>query len=159
MRQVLGTEAALTALAACTAQHWAAAGVNAPVVGLLGGLGAGKTTWVRATLRGLGYAGAVPSPTYTLLERYSLGEVELVHLDLYRISGDDELEVLGMRDWLGRCWVFAEWPQHSPSLSAACDLFLEFDLGPGPGRTLTAEARTAMGESLLRLISDCRSSI
>jgi tRNA threonylcarbamoyladenosine biosynthesis protein TsaE len=159
MRQVLGSEAALEALAACTARRWAAAGLAAPVVGLRGGLGAGKTTWVRATLRGLGYAGAVPSPTYTLLERYSLGRVELVHLDLYRISGDDELEVLGLRDWLGRCWVFIEWPQHSPALSAACDLFLEFDLGPGAGRTLSADAHTAMGESLLRLISDCGSSI
>ena len=57
------------------------------VVGLRGELGAGKTTWVRALLRGLGYAGRVPSPTYTLLEHYPVGRLTVVHLDLYRLSG------------------------------------------------------------------------
>jgi tRNA threonylcarbamoyladenosine biosynthesis protein TsaE len=160
LKWTLATEEALAALAACVAQRWREDGPDATVVGLRGGLGAGKTTWVRATLRGLGHGGPVPSPTYTLIETYACGELEVIHLDLYRIAIDDELEALGMREWAGRsgCWVFVEWPQRSPSLSAACDLFLDFDMTPNGGRTLSVDARTARGESLLRHFHECRSS-
>jgi tRNA threonylcarbamoyladenosine biosynthesis protein TsaE len=158
LKRILASEAALTALAGCTAQRWAAAGITAAVIGLKGDLGAGKTTWVRALLRGLGHAGAVPSPTYTLVEAYALGPVEIMHLDLYRIAADDELEALGLREWVGRAWVIAEWPQNSEVFSKACDLMLELELEPADGRTLHAEALTPIGDSLLRLISDCASS-
>src|SRR5262245_17071248 len=80
------------------------------VVGLRGDLGSGKTTWARAMLRGLGYQGRVPSPTYTLLEQYACDGLTVVHLDLYRLRGDDELENLGLRDWLAepRRWLLVE---------------------------------------------------
>jgi tRNA threonylcarbamoyladenosine biosynthesis protein TsaE len=109
------------------------------VMGLRGDLGSGKTTWVRAMLRGLGYSGRVPSPTYTLLEQY---------LDLYRLRGGDELENLGLRDWLaepGR-WIAVEWPERAPQLAARCDLMLDLEI-PAPGRrrvTLTASSEAGI---------------
>lgn len=124
------------------------------VLGLRGGLGSGKTTWARAMLRGLGYTGRVPSPTYTLLERYTLGRLAVVHLDLYRLGGDEELENLGLRDWLAEpdCWIVLEWPERAPRLLACCDLILDFAESATGGRSVTATASTSAGiEALTRL--------
>ena len=68
-----------------------------PAVVYLGGdLGAGKSTLARAWLRSLGVEGTIRSPTYTLVERYRLGDSEALHLDLYRIGSGAELEFLGL---------------------------------------------------------------
>ena len=66
------------------------------VVHLRGDLGAGKSTLARALLRALGVAGAIRSPTYTLVERYPVEGGEAWHLDLYRIGDAGELEFLGL---------------------------------------------------------------
>jgi tRNA threonylcarbamoyladenosine biosynthesis protein TsaE len=98
-------------------------------------------------LRGLGYGGRVPSPTYTLLEQYDLGDLTVVHLDLYRLSGDAELENLGVRDWLADpdAWVVFEWPERAPALARRCDLLLEFaDIG-NDGRRVTLRGATQAG--------------
>src|SRR5690606_14279734 len=77
------SEEALASAAGETARRWAEAGLMPLVVALRGDLGTGKTTWVRAMLRGLGYRARVPSPTYTLVEHYVLPDAGLtvVHLD------------------------------------------------------------------------------
>ena len=75
----LGSESAFAELAGECARAWRAAHAWPLVLGLTGDLGSGKTTWVRAMSRGLGYEGRVPSPTYTLLEHYPCGELTLVH--------------------------------------------------------------------------------
>ncbi len=121
------------------------------VIGLVGTLGSGKTTWARAMLRGLGYLGRVPSPTYTLLEEYDVGELTLVHLDLYRLSGDAELENLGLRDWLAHpdAWVVIEWPERAPTLASRCDLTLDFvDIGDN-ARRVTMHGITSAGNGAL----------
>ena len=56
------------------------------VMYLEGELGSGKTTIARGILRGFGYTGNVPSPTYTLIETYNLPVAFIVHADLYRIK-------------------------------------------------------------------------
>ena len=100
---------------------------------LQGDLGAGKSTFARAMLQSLGHSGPVPSPTYTLVEPYTLSGGTVYHVDLYRISGFNELEFLGwqdMRDGL----IVLEWPERAPELMARADLLLQLDYD-GAGRT------------------------
>lgn len=156
----LDSEDALKRLAGTVARTWAAApGVGALLVGLEGGLGAGKTTWVRGMLEGLGYAGRVPSPTYTLLEHYAFEELDVVHVDLYRLGSDEtdpdargEVEALGLRDWLdrARCWLLVEWPGRSAELAARCDVLAALRAGRSPdSRRVVLEACSPVGEGLL----------
>ncbi len=83
------------------------------VVYLNGTLGAGKTTLARGWLRALGVTGSIRSPTYTLIEPYTLDNGrELLHLDLYRLITPDELDGLGLDDYSpARCWWLVEWPE------------------------------------------------
>lgn len=155
------SEAALTDTAGAIARRWSDGGCVPLLIGLHGELGSGKTTWVRAMLRGLGYAGRVPSPTYTLLESYPLTSLTLVHLDLYRLRSADELEPLGVRDWLARSdvWLLVEWPERAPPLQARCDLLLTFELTGATARRMTMRAQSASGGAALRSIGDANSNL
>jgi tRNA threonylcarbamoyladenosine biosynthesis protein TsaE len=148
----LDSEQEFAALAAAFARALHAHRAWPLVLGLQGDLGSGKTTWVRAMLRGLGYAGRVPSPTYTLLEQYALEGLTVVHLDLYRLRGADELENLGVRDWLAEptAWIAVEWPERAPQLVERCDLTLAFAVTSRGGRRVTISAGTRLGIEALR---------
>jgi tRNA threonylcarbamoyladenosine biosynthesis protein TsaE len=150
----LSSEQAFTDLAAAFARALRAARAWPLVVGLRGDLGSGKTTWVRAMLRGLGYEGRVPSPTYTLLEQYACGGLSVVHLDLYRLRGQDELENLGLRDWLAEQerWIAVEWPERAPQLAERCDVTLELAVMDRGGRRVAAAAATRLGLQAIGLL-------
>lgn len=123
------------------------------VVYLEGPLGAGKTTFVRALAKALGYPGRVKSPTYGLLERYDFEGVSLLHLDLYRIENEAELDYLGLRDLLGEFSVLLiEWPRRGGRAIPAPDVELKFSEDV-TDRTLTATARSPAGDSLISGIS------
>ena len=82
------------------------------VVAMYGDLGAGKTAFVRGMARGMGLSCRVSSPTFTIVNEY-LGERELIHFDMYRIGGADELFDIGWEDYLGRGAVCAvEWSEN-----------------------------------------------
>ena len=83
------------------------------VVAYLGDLGAGKTAFTRGLARGLGYAGRVTSPTFTVVNEYE-GRLPLFHFDLYRLDGEDALYDIGWEDYLDRGGVCAvEWSERA----------------------------------------------
>ncbi len=117
---------------------------------LSGGLGAGKTHLVRSLLRALGEGGAVRSPTYTLLEDYQLPGRRLVHMDLYRLSGPEELEYLGLRELLGQDLLLCvEWPERATGWLPTPDLNLDLQMAAQGGRMLSLESGSAAGARLI----------
>ena len=82
------------------------------VIAMYGDLGAGKTAFVRGMARGMGLDCRVSSPTFTIVNEY-LGPRELIHFDMYRLSGADELFDIGWEDYLNRGAVCAvEWSEN-----------------------------------------------
>jgi tRNA threonylcarbamoyladenosine biosynthesis protein TsaE len=150
------SEDALGEAAAGFAARWRRDGLRPLLIGLEGDLGSGKTTWARAMLRGLGYTGRVPSPTYTLVEHYPFDDFAVAHFDLYRLGGGDELENLGIRDWLAdpAAWLLVEWPERAAAIAAACDVVLRFDIEGGSARRVTARAQSDAGAAALRSVYD-----
>jgi tRNA threonylcarbamoyladenosine biosynthesis protein TsaE len=129
-----------------------AASGGALVIGLEGELGAGKTTLVGGILAGLGVAGAIRSPTYTLIEPYEAAGLQLYHIDLYRLSGAREVEALGIRDLLtDRAVLLIEWPSRAAGALPTADLSVSIEY-QGSGRLLGAQAHSSVGDKLLEQI-------
>lgn len=119
------------------------------VIGLEGELGAGKTTFARGFLAGLGHHGRVPSPTYTLIEPYELDDYRVFHIDLYRIGTARELEELDIAGQLtGRAIALIEWLGRGRGHLPEPDLLLSLRLVP-VGRALDCLASSKRGASLL----------
>ena len=99
------------------------------LVFLNGELGAGKTTLVRGVLRATGYTGAVKSPTFTLVEEYQINDRKILHFDLYRISDPEELEWIGIRDYMAQESVcFIEWSELGRGFLPEPDLVLNLTI-------------------------------
>lgn len=102
------------------------------VVYLTGNLGCGKTTLAQLWLRYLGVEGAIPSPTYNILNEYDGQNGHYMHADLYRISDPEELLYLDVREWCERAsLILIEWPDRGrgyiPEPDMQCALSLMGD--------------------------------
>ena len=118
------------------------------LITLKGDLGAGKTTFCRGLLRGMGHTGSVKSPTFTLVEPYEVNGLHIAHFDLYRLEDPEELDFMGFRDYLsGDTLCLVEWPEKGGSLLAHPDLEITL-IHSGRQRQLSCQALTKTGELL-----------
>jgi tRNA threonylcarbamoyladenosine biosynthesis protein TsaE len=122
---------------------------------LRGELGAGKSTFARALITAAGHRGAVPSPTYTLIEPYSVSKSKLYHIDLYRVVDEEELQYLGWEE-LEDGLRMVEWPERAPGLreQADLDLFLDYQ---NEGRIAELTAVSRRGEAVIRALPSAES--
>ena len=118
---------------------------------LRGELGAGKSTFARSLIRAAGHDGAVPSPTYTLVEPYDLARGKIYHVDLYRVSDEGELRYLGWNELDDGCRI-VEWPDRAPGLEAQADLALTLRYA-GEGRAAELVGLTERGRELAAKLS------
>jgi tRNA threonylcarbamoyladenosine biosynthesis protein TsaE len=110
------------------------ASIGPPVlIGLSGPLGAGKSVLARAIGSGAGVTATMPSPSYTLLQRYEgFEELQVVHLDLYRIESPDELHELGWAQLDGPDEiVLVEWPERAGELLPPDHWVIELEVPEG----------------------------
>jgi tRNA threonylcarbamoyladenosine biosynthesis protein TsaE len=111
-------------------------GIEALVIYLIGDLGAGKTTFARGLLHGLGHTGRVPSPTYTLIEPYDLAGYAVSHIDLYRLQSPDEAGALALEELGGNGTIMMiEWPEKGGNSVPPADLKIELEID-GLGRAM-----------------------
>ena len=126
---------------------------------LQGELGAGKTTFVRGVLRGLGYRGIVKSPTYTLVEYYRIAGRDIYHLDLYRLEAAAELDDIGSRDYFdGLALCLVEWPERGRDCLPVPDLLIHIAVNRNR-RDLDCRANSAAGEKYLQRLRAVRSQL
>lgn len=119
---------------------------------LNGTLGMGKTTLSQAIIAGCGWLGRVKSPTYTLVEPYECDALTVVHFDLYRLADPEELEFIGLRDYLTDHTVWlVEWPERGAGILPAADVVIHFSEA-GAMRSLAFEAGTDRGHRLIEFV-------
>jgi tRNA threonylcarbamoyladenosine biosynthesis protein TsaE len=145
MRTVLKDEAATAALGATLAR----ALQPGMTLHLHGDLGVGKTALTRALLHAAGHVGHVKSPTYTLVEPYTIRlagkTVEAMHFDLYRMVAPEEFLEAGFRDEFGGdklCIV--EWPEKAEGLLPPPDIQVFLHVR-GEGREVELRSLSAQG--------------
>jgi len=116
---------------------------------LHGDLGSGKTTLVRGLLRGLGYQGRVKSPTYALVELYTVSRLNLYHFDFYRFRDPKEWRDAGLDEYFdGASVCLVEWPEKAAGLLPGADLDIAFEFA-GDGRDLSVRAGTESGKACI----------
>lgn len=129
-------------------------------IALHGDLGAGKTTLVRHLLRALGVQGRVKSPTYAVVEPYTVtlaptgGPLHVWHFDFYRFSDPREWEDAGFRDLFASPGLkLAEWPALAGDLLPPADLQIHLEVQDDDQRAVRLEAATPAGHALLGAVS------
>lgn len=126
----------LQALAAKLARQYRHTGA---VIGLVGPLGAGKTTFVQSFCQTLGVR-RVKSPSFIIAHRYRQGRMTIHHFDLYRLHSAAQLEVLGLTEILeAGDLVLIEWVDKFPRLAKRCNLIIRLQINPRGGRDVTIQ--------------------
>ena len=116
---------------------------------LRGDLGAGKTTFVRHLLKALGVTGRIKSPTYAVVEPYTLDDLNVWHFDFYRFNDPDEWEEAGFRDIFASPGLkLVEWPEKAGSPLPPADLDIHIEMLASETRAVTLTAHTDAGAAL-----------
>ena len=119
-------------------------------IALNGDLGAGKTTLVRHLLRALGVEGRIKSPTYAVVEPYTLAAGHVWHFDFYRFSDPREWEDAGFRDIFASAGLkLCEWPHNAAGVMPTPDIELNMQVNDQEQRLVTITANTPHGQELL----------
>ncbi|MCD8100195.1 MAG: tRNA (adenosine(37)-N6)-threonylcarbamoyltransferase complex ATPase subunit type 1 TsaE [Oscillospiraceae bacterium] len=125
------TEALGAALGRCAA--------DGSVIAMYGGLGAGKTAFIRGLARGMGITARVTSPTFTIVNEYE-GARSLFHFDMYRLASADELFDIGWDDYLERGGVCAvEWSENVDGAFDGGEIRVTIDKISDTARRITIE--------------------
>lgn len=124
---------------------------------LRGNLGAGKTTLARGLLRALGFQGRVKSPSYALVELYTVSSLNLYHFDFFRFRDQNEWSDAGLREYFsgnGVCLV--EWPEKAGDVLPPPDVDIRLSTA-GAGRDALLTAHTKAGGKCLEAASELKS--
>jgi len=117
------------------------------VIYLIGDLGVGKTTLAQNFIQYFGFA-KVKSPTYTLVESYQNENVDIHHFDCYRLTDPEELEYIGIREYLKpRSLQLIEWPELGKGALAKPDILIKLS-GNGDSRNAKITFQTELGQSI-----------
>ena len=144
------TDALGNALAEALQHHLDAIRAAGFQINLSGDLGAGKTALVRAMLRKLGIDGPVKSPTFALLEPYTVSSLDFYHFDFYRLRDAAEFEAMGFRELFGVGRVCAvEWPERAGRRLPTADISISLSVD-GEGRRAAISAASELGGTCLR---------
>ncbi len=122
------------------------------VILLVGELGSGKSTFVRAFIQALALPGSVfdiPSPTFTLIQTYDETRIPVAHADLFRLTSASELDELGLDDLLSSHILLVEWPERLALKAPAGSLRVTI-AGHGTVRSVRLEGRGAWSRDLQR---------
>ena len=118
------------------------------VIYLIGDLGAGKTTLAQNFIGYFGFD-KVKSPTYTLVESYQNELIDIHHFDCYRLSDPEELEYIGIREYLKpNSLQLIEWPELGKGAIAHSDISINIS-GSGDIRTVNITSQTKIGKLIL----------
>ena len=130
--------------------------IGRALIELQGDLGAGKTTFVRHLLKSLGVEGRIKSPTYAVVEPYTLpdagqnGGMNIWHFDFYRFNDPREWEEAGFRDIFAATGLkLVEWPEKAGPHLPQPDLLLRLEVLPDETRAVTLSAHTPTGAELI----------
>lgn len=124
------------------------------VIYLNGDLGAGKTSLVRSFLQSSGYQKRVKSPTYTLVESYTLPTLTVHHLDLYRFHHEQEWEDAGLSELFNaETCCLIEWPEKAKGWLPEADLLINWEITKNMTRQLTLTAQSKDGKTCLENLS------
>ena len=121
------------------------------LITLHGDLGAGKTTFVRHLLAALGVQGRIKSPTYAVVEPYTLENgLNIWHFDFYRFNDPREWEEAGFRDIFASPGLkLVEWPDKAGAYLPHADLVVAIEVLPDETRQVQLTAQTPVGQALL----------
>lgn len=127
------------------------------VLALSGNLGAGKTTFVQGLAEGLGVKERVLSPSYVLMRQHKVRDLKsgvrnLIHIDLYRLSGEEEAKAIGLTELLGKKEnvVVIEWAERASDIFGKSALKIGFQYGKENNRKIILDGRI----KLMKLIID-----